>query len=178
MANVARHRDKIINTTIRLYREKGFAGTGLAEILALSGAPKGSLYYYFPGGKEELTVAAITTAGRVVEKTLRELADQTASPEQFVKAYCNLLAEWMEASRFKAGCPIATTILEAVPQSKAITEASREVFKRWTMLIAGVFQAGGEEVEDSIKAAEQAIALIQGRLLLARVQQSSAPLLA
>ncbi len=177
MANAALHREKIVQATVRLYREKGYANTGLNEILKLSGAPKGSLYHYFPGGKEELSVEAIATAGEVVANTLSDLAKKADSPRAFVAAYCQLLAGWMEGSRFKSGCPIATTVLECVPQSVAITGISQKVFKRWTNIVAEVFQASGYSQSNAGEKAEQVIVMIEGALLLSRVKQSSTPFL-
>ena len=177
MANVAVHKDKLIQATIRLYRERGYANTGLNDILKLSGAPKGSLYYYFPGGKDELTVAAIRAAGAVVENTLNDLTHKFVEPQKFVLAYCQLLAEWMTGSRFKSGCPIATTVLETVPFSKPITKASQEVFATWINLVAQVFIRQGFEHETAKQKAEQVIIAVEGALLLARVQQSAAPIL-
>ena len=175
MANVAIHKDKIVQAAIRLYREKGYANTGLSEILALSGAPKGSLYHYFPGGKEALTVEAVTVAGKVVEKTLRELASGYYEPRAFVAAYCEMLATWMEGSRFKSGCPIATTVLEAVPFSPAITNACQQVFASWIAINRQVFARECDALEADIKA-ERVIIAIEGALLLSRLQQSAAPL--
>ena len=63
MANAARHREALVRTAMRLFRRQGFSGTGLQEILAESGAPKGSLYHYFPGGKEAIGAAARSATG-------------------------------------------------------------------------------------------------------------------
>lgn len=60
-------RERLIQTTAQLLQEKGYYGTGLKDILKLSGTPSGSLYHYFPDGKEELTAAAIRSAGRRLE---------------------------------------------------------------------------------------------------------------
>ena len=176
MAKAPLHREKLIQAAIRLYREKGYANTGLSEILAISGAPKGSLYYYFPGGKEALTVEAIRVAGAVVERTLLNLAEKAASPRQFIESYCALLAEWMTASRFKSGCPIASTVLEVVPNSGAITSQCRKAFETWIAVVATVFARTNCAPSQAREKAEQMIAAIEGALLLARVQQSSRPL--
>ena len=176
MATVALHRDKLIQAAIRLYREKGYANTGLSEILKLSGAPKGSLYHYFPGGKEELTAIAVTVAGQVVARTLLDLLEQSSSPQAFVAAYCELLAGWMEGSRFKSGCPIATTVLEAVPFSARITQACQAAFGQWINIIAPVFERAGLGKQEAQNQAEHVIATIEGALLLARLQQSAVPI--
>ena len=76
MAATALHKESLIRTAMRLFRRQGYASTGLNQILAESGAPKGSLYHYFPGGKEELAVAAVTLAGSMVKQLLEDQRQQ------------------------------------------------------------------------------------------------------
>src|SRR5271165_4876433 len=76
----AQHRQAIVRAAVALFRKQGFAATGLNEILSRSGAPKGSLYHYFPGGKAELGEAAVRQAGATVTRTLSALRDETPGP--------------------------------------------------------------------------------------------------
>ncbi|HXA37556.1 MAG TPA: helix-turn-helix domain-containing protein, partial [Phenylobacterium sp.] len=76
MAMPAQHRQAIVRAAVALFRKQGFAATGLAEILERSGAPKGSLYHYFPGGKGELGEAVVRQAGATVTDTLSRLRDE------------------------------------------------------------------------------------------------------
>lgn len=170
------HRDKLIQSAIRLFREKGYAASGLSEILKLSGAPKGSLYYYFPGGKEELAAAALESAGRVVADTLRTLAANAKTPADFVAGYCTLLAGWMEASNFKAGCPITTTILETVPQNARLARFARQVFSSWQAIIAAVYSDAGMDEKSAHERAGFVIAAIEGALIQSRVEASASPI--
>src|SRR5262245_34793894 len=104
---------------MRLFRRQGYASTGLSQIVAESGAPKGSLYHYFPSGKEALGESAIALAGGLMQETLAALAARHREPAAFLRAYCRTMARWMEESGFASGCPIATTLLETAPQSPA-----------------------------------------------------------
>jgi len=74
MANAQKHKENLVRTAMRLFRKQGYASTGLQQILADSGAPKGSLYHYFPGGKESLGEAAVAMAGRLIGEMLTDLA--------------------------------------------------------------------------------------------------------
>src|SRR5512145_2638602 len=105
---------------MRLFRRQGYASTGLQQIVAESGAPRGSLYHYFPGGKEALGESAIDLAAGMIREMLSGLAARHAEPEAFLRAYCGVMAAWMQESGFRSGCPIATTLLETAPQSPAI----------------------------------------------------------
>lgn len=176
MARSAQHRDRLIQTAIRLFRQQGYASTGLAEILARSGAPKGSLYHYFPGGKEEIGAVAVAAAGRMVARTLEDVFARTTTSAEFVAAYSGLLAHWSAASDFREGCPIATTMLETRLGSSRIADAGREAFENWLRLITRAFERDGLDASAARDRATVFMAAIEGALLLARVQRSTAPL--
>lgn len=161
---------------MRLFRRQGYAGTGLQQILAESGAPKGSLYHYFPGGKEAIGAAAVELAGGLVAETLEDLAKRHARPTAFVRAYFRQYAAWMQESEFRSGCPIATTLLETAPASASITAAGEAALARWTAIIASVFERDGLDARAARRQAGLAIAALEGALLLARATTSTAPL--
>lgn len=163
---------------MRLFREQGYASTGLQQILAESGAPKGSLYYYFPAGKEELGRAAIARAGELIAEMLAQAeAAHPSDPRGFVSRYARTMAGWMAESKFQSGCPVATTLLETTPQSPELTAAGNQVFDSWVEIIARVFTASGLSRRDAKREAQQLLATMQGALLLARVRGSTRPIL-
>ncbi len=141
MANAAQHKDNLVRTAMRLFRQQGYASTGLQQILSESGAPKGSLYHYFPDGKEALGRAAVELAGDLIAQMLSGLAARHKQPKAFVKAYCEVMAGWMQESEFRSGCPIATTMLESAPHSPALTAAGNKAIDRWIEIAASVFTA-------------------------------------
>src|SRR5689334_21281371 len=102
MANRAVHEPELVRTAMRLFRRQGYAATGLQQILAESGAPRGSLYHYFPDGKESIGAAAVELAGELVAETLRGLAARHRQPGAFIAAYCRLYAKWMAESGFRS----------------------------------------------------------------------------
>ena len=103
MPQAAIHKNNLVRTAMRLFRRQGFASTGLQQILDESGAPKGSLYHYFPGGKEALGEAAVELAGTLVQETLVDLAKRHEEPSAFVRGYCRVMAGWMAESGFRSG---------------------------------------------------------------------------
>ena len=56
-------RERLLDSAVDLLQRQGYRGTGLNELLERSGAPRGSLYHYFPGGKEQIGAEAIARAG-------------------------------------------------------------------------------------------------------------------
>jgi TetR/AcrR family transcriptional repressor of lmrAB and yxaGH operons len=167
-----KHKENLIDSAVRLFRRQGYTGTGLQQILTLSGAPKGSLYHYFPLGKEAIGRAAVERAGELVAATLAQLAADCASPEDFVAAYFARYADWMEESDFQSGCPIATTLLETAPRSESITAAGLDAIEGWVRIMAEVFARAGVGPQDAAEDARFTIAALEGALVLARVTRS------
>jgi TetR/AcrR family transcriptional repressor of lmrAB and yxaGH operons len=161
-----------------MFRVHGYSGTGLADILAESGAPKGSLYHYFPGGKAEIGAAAVGFAGQLVTRSLERLAEDHAGPVALLKAYAANLAGWMEGSNWQAGCPIATVLLETAPDQEAITQAGVRAFNEWAAIFERSLAAEGIKHDRARKLARIVIASMEGALILARVEQSAEPILA
>jgi AcrR family transcriptional regulator len=107
VGKAARHKQNLVRTAMRLFRRQGYASTGLQQIVDESGAPKGSLYHYFPSGKEALGEFAVVLAGGLIREMLEDLAARHADPKALLRAYCRTLAGWMEESRFQSGRPMA-----------------------------------------------------------------------
>lgn len=176
MTTRAKHRPALIEAAARLFRRQGYAATGTNEILAESGAPRGSLYYYFPEGKEEIGAAALEAAGKTVTRTLTALAADTSSPADFVRAYLELLAGWLEQSGYRDGCPISTTLLETAPASQKIAAAGQSAFQHWQAAIEEVLTRHGWPEARRAGTANLILSVIEGALILARAAQSPEPL--
>lgn len=161
---------------MRLFRRQGYASTGLQQILDEAGVPKGSLYHHFPGGKEALAEAAVGRAGGLVAELLEGLvARHGDDPRACIGAYCRQMAAWMEESEFRSGCPIATTMLETVPQSPALARAGNAAMDRWIEILTPVFGGAGDG--SARRRAQTLIAAMEGALLVARVRSSTQPIL-
>lgn len=176
MPAAAKHREHLIQTAAKLFRQRGYAATGLNDILRESGAPKGSLYHYFPGGKEELGVAAVRWAGERGHNTLAQMAAEATDTPTLLRAYAAQLAGWMAASDYRDGCPIATCLLETAPASSAMTVAGRAVFADWCAVLQQALQRDGLDEDAARRLAQLAVASLEGALLLARVAGSDQPI--
>jgi TetR/AcrR family transcriptional repressor of lmrAB and yxaGH operons len=177
VGKAAKHKENLVRTAMRLFRRQGYASTGLQQIVAESGAPKGSLYHYFPSGKEALGESAIDMAGGMMREMLSDLAARHREPKAFLQAYCKVMAGWMEESGFHSGCPIATTLLETAPQSPAITAAGKRAIDGWIDVIGDVLSRGGMERRAAQSRAQVIIAAMEGALILSRIRLSTRPIL-
>jgi TetR/AcrR family transcriptional repressor of lmrAB and yxaGH operons len=176
MPAAPRHRQPIIDAAVTLFRRQGYSGTGLNDIVDESGAPKGSLYYYFPDGKASIAVAAVEEAGRRVADTVAELAAKTNSTGELLKAHARLLAGWMRKSGFRDGCPITTVLLELAPKDRDVAQAGREAYAARLRLITDKLVEDGFAPERAARLAGLCTSAIQGALIQARVERSGAPI--
>ncbi len=176
MGRKDQHRDNIVQTAMRLFRRQGYAATGLLQIVAESGAPKGSLYHYFPAGKEGLAEATVTLAGELIAAMLQEQFDKTRSLKGFIEGVVTTYGRWMKEGKFSSGCPIATTMLECAPGAPQITDAGRKAFDHWIDIAAAAFVREGLSGQVARRNAEVFLCAIEGALILARVRNSAQPL--
>ena len=177
MAAKPSQKEKIVRTTAELLRRRGYAATGLAEIIEASGAPKGSLYHYFPGGKDEIAAAALAYAGERVSSTLSALAETAETPGAMVRAYGALLAGWMAQSGFRDGCPITTTLLETAPEKTGLTDAGRDAFEAWFSILERRLVAAGLTEANAHQLSRLTIMALEGALILSRVEKSGEPIM-
>src|SRR5262245_47178188 len=177
MTERVRQREKIVRATAKLLRRRGYSATGLAEIIALSKSPKGSLYHYFPDGKEQIAAEAIKYAGSLLLQTLLDVAANAATPGDMVRRYGRLLAGWMKQSGFRDGCPITTTMLETAPEKEELTRLGREIFEQWAEIYVDALERAGVARGRAHELSTFATIAIEGSLILARVMQSGDPVL-
>jgi len=169
-----RTRGKLVTATAELLRRQGYHATGLSEIVAESGAPRGSLYFYFPGGKDELACAALTASGEEWRRRIAAAVEHTADLGAAIDAIVALLAGDLEASGYQHGCPAAAVALEATSERVRQTVAAH--YAAWEAAIADRFVAFGIARPIGTQLATVALAAIEGALLLAKVSRSRAPL--
>jgi len=165
-----------VDAAVRLFRRQGYAGTGLNDIVDASGAPKGSLYHYFPAGKASIAVAAVEEAGRRVAETMTSLANETRSTGDLLRAHARLLSGWMRKSGFKDGCPITTVLLELAPKERAVAEAGRKAYAARIDVLKRKLISDGFSPVGAGPLAVLCVSALQGALIQARVDRSSAPI--
>lgn len=169
-------RDKLIHAMADALQRKGLHGVGLNELLEVAGAPKGSLYHHFPGGKGELAVAAIEHISQHIDSLFERLFVQQADPLQAMHHWLQGALQQLENSQFERGCPLATIALESGPEDVEIRAALQRSFKAVRQALSRQLQAHGHSDEQADNLAALFVALYEGGLLQARVAGSSEPL--
>jgi TetR/AcrR family transcriptional regulator, lmrAB and yxaGH operons repressor len=168
-------RAKLIDTAAGLFMRQGYHGTGLAQIVAESGAPKGSLYFHFPGGKEALALAAVERAGSRFQAALHGVLEKNPVPQSAIKALAEMLGQWMEVSNFVEGCPITTVCLELAPHNASITTTTQAIFSSWQSDWRHHLSRAGFPDDVAARHSTIIVASLEGAFILARAEQTVRP---
>jgi AcrR family transcriptional regulator len=176
MAKASDSKGKTLVAAARLFRQQGYHGTALHDILTASGSPRGSLYFHFPGGKEQIGEAALALSAEATRQAIARAAETSESAEIFLVRLVRGMAAELERSDYKEGCPIATTALETAAQFEVLGTATRNAFQKWELEIKrGLFRFG-MTAGDADLAATLVLSQIEGALLLARTYRSLEPM--
>ncbi|MEV0146682.1 MULTISPECIES: TetR/AcrR family transcriptional regulator [unclassified Nonomuraea] len=168
----AETRDRLLDATQELVETGGYFAAGLNQVIAASGAPRGSLYFHFPDGKDQLVGESVRRAGQSIGTALEELAGSSPSPAEFVHDVLRHLGDRLEESGWRKGCPVATVALEMAAASDPLQETCSEVYASWEAALRSRL-AGHPDADDL---AVTILAMIEGALLLARTHRSREPL--
>jgi AcrR family transcriptional regulator len=178
MAAAAAHdpgpRKRMIVSTALLMRERGAKATSLDAILEHSGAPRGSVYHHFPGGREQLLREAIDYAGRYVGRRLDRDAGEhpLAALDGLFDEYRATLLE----SDFRAGCPVVAVAIESPSEGPDLRDCARDAFERWRDAIERALHRAGIGRERAAELAIVSVASFEGALILSRAYRDLAPL--
>jgi TetR/AcrR family transcriptional repressor of lmrAB and yxaGH operons len=169
-------RQIIVDTTSRLLETQGYHGTGLNQIIKESGAPRGSLYYYFPEGKEELAAEAILERARGLSANSRMLLAQGEDPAAAVRRFFDGLIAYFESAQYCGGAPLAAVALETAGSNERLRQACATAYDLLLAPFTETFEAGGFSPERAHALSTLVNAAIEGGVVLARAQHSTEPL--
>ncbi|GJM41180.1 MAG: putative HTH-type transcriptional regulator YxaF [Ardenticatenaceae bacterium] len=170
-------REQIIATTCQLIETQGYQATGLNQIVAESGAPKGSLYHYFPDGKDGLVEEAIAHTRQIISDRLQEGMAAYPTPAEAIPNFLRNLAHHVQASGFQAGGPITAVALEAASTNERLNAACRAAYQEWQAVIEQKLLDSGYEPVRARRLGAVVIALIEGAIILSRSERNVGPLL-
>jgi TetR/AcrR family transcriptional repressor of lmrAB and yxaGH operons len=171
-------RDRLIRTTSRLLRQQGYAATGLNQVMAEADAPKGSMYFHFPGGKEELAASAIDRFNERVTARLAAILDESGSVRDAVSQILDDYMTLLERTDFTQGCAVATVAVESAPDRTVLAESTDRALRDWTDLVAAALEAEGRPADEAHRLGTLVIALIEGTVVMGKGERSTEPLVA
>lgn len=166
----------MLESAADLFSRQGFGATGIKAVLAAAQAPYGSLYHFFPGGKQELGAAALTYGGGRYREMLESAYPDDVDVVEATAASFRRAAELLEEADYGYACPIATIALEVANNDELMRTAAAEAFESWLEVLEARFTAAGMVDERAREVAVEIFCLIEGAVLLSRTTRSSVPM--
>jgi AcrR family transcriptional regulator len=169
-------RDRIVGASADLFRRQGFAATGVKQIVTAAQAPFGSVYHFFPGGKEQLGAEAIRVSGALYEQLIPAVFDPAPDLPTAVREFFRLAGEHLRETDYVDACPIATIALEVSSTSETLRTACAEVFESWIVGGAQRHEQAGLSPKKARELTIAMLAALEGAFVLARATRSTEPL--
>ena len=167
-------RASMVRSAASLIRTRGVSGTSLADVLADSGAPRGSIYHHFPRGKDQLAGDAIQWTSERVLAHQRTCKATTASG--VLECFIDMWRQVVLASHGMAGCVVAGVAIDTVGESAGLIDVVRATFRSWIDLLSDQLAATGVPAERASAIAVATVAGMEGALILCRAEGGVGPL--
>jgi AcrR family transcriptional regulator len=169
-------KDRIMDSSAELFRRQGYTGTGIKQILAAANAPFGSLYHFFPGGKEQLGAETIRSSGGLYMQLFATIAAQAPDVPTAIAGFFSGAAETLLQTDYADACPIATVALEISSSNEQLREACADVFDGWIAGATEYFAAAGIPRARARELALSMLCLLEGAFIFCRALRSTEPL--
>ncbi|MFF4588233.1 TetR family transcriptional regulator C-terminal domain-containing protein [Streptomyces sp. NPDC001388] len=171
-------RERMVFSAAQLIRREGVAGTGMREVAAQAGAPRGSLQHYFPGGKEQLVNEAVGWAGRYAGRRVARFLAALPEPTP-AGLFAEMVRQWTdeyETAGFAGGCPVAAATVDCARSTESTRRAAADAFATWTGPVAAALTDMGVPRERADALATLMISALEGAILMARAERDVRPL--
>ena len=177
MKNNTESKEKILAAASRLFQVKGYHATGLNEILKESNSPKGSLYYYFPDGKEELALEAVKLASQFIQTRIQEALAKYSNPIEAIQYNIKCISESLEEGKVQ-NVSIGLLALETHLSSEPLRKACNEAFYAFKNIYAQKLIENGLAKEVAQELGAVILAMIEGAITISVTQNNDADLMA
>jgi TetR/AcrR family transcriptional repressor of lmrAB and yxaGH operons len=164
-------RRRMVESAAVLLAIRGLDGTAFSDVLARSGAPRGSIYHHFPEGKDELVEAAMALAGDRAIGVLEPL--RGAPPRDVTAAFLDLWRAVLDRSNLRAGC--AVLAVTVATDSTDLLDRAAAIFRAWRTALAELYVEGGVEPGAAARLAMTVIAATEGAVVVSRAERSMEP---
>jgi TetR/AcrR family transcriptional repressor of lmrAB and yxaGH operons len=167
-------RERMVRSAASLIRSRGLNATSFSEVLADSGAPRGSIYHNFPEGKEQLAEDAIRWTSERVLAHLR--AGDAVTGSDVLKRFIAMWRQVVVTSGGSAGCVVAGVAIDTDAREAGQIDVVRSTFRSWLRLLAEQLEAVGVPSERAAPIALATLAGMEGALILCRAEGNAKPL--
>jgi AcrR family transcriptional regulator len=173
---VANTKERIMDSSAELFRRQGYTGTGVKQIVSEADAPFGSLYHFFPGGKEQLGEEVIRWSGAMYIQLFASIALQAPDVLTAVGEFFSGAAQTLRDTDYADACPIATIALETASTNEQLRKATAEVFDSWISAATRYLQSAGIPREDARSLGFSMLSLLEGAFIFSRAMRSTEPM--
>jgi len=160
---------------VELFGARGYDGVGVAELLEKSGAPRGSLYFHFPGGKPQIGAEVVARVGAAVAERFRALHESGVPLDEFIVQVFKATAKESKERCYEASCPMAAIATGFGSNDTKLAEAVRGAFKSWEDEIRTAAEARGMSAANSAIFASAMLSTMEGAMVISKAQASSSP---
>ena len=167
-------RTKMLVSAVEVLRERGAAGVTIDEVLARSGAPRGSVYHHFPDGRSQILREALNFAGNEITASIDEAAGESATV--LLRRFVQLWEDALTESDYTAGCPVLAAAVGSGEDEQQLTAVAADIFSRWREASKQAYIRDGFEPAEATSLADTTIAAIEGAAVLSRSVRSLEPL--
>ena len=161
-------RDRLVEATAELFRLNGYSGTAVKQIVQSAKAPFGSMYHFFPNGKEELGVATIHWSGAIYGELIELFFEPGGDPVASTRLFFEAAADTVRDTDYVDACPIATVALEVASTSEPLRIATADVFRSWLVALDEYFVQSGLTKSKARPLSVSLFCLLEGAFILAR----------
>ncbi|WP_127931368.1 TetR/AcrR family transcriptional regulator [Nonomuraea polychroma] len=172
----ARTTARLVESMLELIQDRGYSGTGLNTVVEHAGAPKGSLYFHFPEGKEALGEKAVELAAGHFHSLVAELAADAASPGDVLRHVADVLAGILSDNDYRLGCPVSVVTLEMGAHSERLRTACAAAFESWIGPMTDHLVGRGHARETARAMAMTVVSTLEGAVIMSRARRDVAAL--
>jgi AcrR family transcriptional regulator len=170
---VSDSRERMLDSASTLIRERGASATSLDDILAHSRAPRGSVYYHFPGGRTQLIEETVERAGADIRQLIAGAGDGT--PAEVFDTFIAAWRDGLAVSEFRSGCPVLAVAIESNDETPQLTEAAARAFTSWRSAFAALLRRHGVPTAEARRLSNLVVAAVEGAVAISRAERNTQP---
>jgi AcrR family transcriptional regulator len=168
-------KDRMISAARQLFREHGYTGTALSDVITESAAPRGSMYFHFPGGKEELATEVTLAHNAACIAHVNRTAGSSQTAAEFIVAFLSHFRDEIVGNDYRKGCAVAPIVIDATPASVPLSDVTRRAFVDLITTLTARLEEKSVPHEHAMELATNTVTTMEGALIVSRVLRSPHP---
>lgn len=169
----AKTREKVLKSAAQLFQQQGYAATSISQIISRSGQPKGSLYFHFSGGKQEIAAAAAVQSSALILALIKEVFATSETLHEAIQAIATAFSNQLQASDYRDGCPISPLATGSTGEVSVLQQSCANAFDEWLAAINAGLRAHGTASAECVALASLILSSVEGAILLSQVRRNT-----